>query len=225
MDKRVLLVDDEDSLRLTIAANLELEGFDIVLSDIRMPGMSGVEMFEEIRNRHPELPVVLMTAFTAEENVSEAVETGVFTVLTKPFNMDAAVTILMRALRLPVIVVVDDVESVATTAVAALEQMNLRAIACTDPAEALQLVKDGKVDVCVTDLVMPAMDGLTLIERALAFDEKITIIVFSGAPEADTLMRQAASKGVFHCLRKPLDPRTLASTISKARATTAGRRN
>ena len=78
---RILLVDDEESLRLTTGANLELEGFeiveaanaeqalelartqafDIVLSDIRMPGLSGVDLHERLREIVPDVPVLLMS--------------------------------------------------------------------------------------------------------------------------------------------------------------------
>ncbi|HUS67503.1 MAG TPA: response regulator, partial [Kofleriaceae bacterium] len=76
----VLLVDDEEGLRTTLAANLELDGFDVVeaadgiealaharrrafdlvVTDIRMPGMNGVDLFRAIRGLHPRVPVVLM---------------------------------------------------------------------------------------------------------------------------------------------------------------------
>src|SRR5271166_5091781 len=98
---RILLVDDEQSLLMTLAANLELDGldvttaesgqralelfesepFDLVLSDIRMPGMNGVDLFRRIRAQRPECPVVLMTAFALEGLVQEAIAEGVFTVL------------------------------------------------------------------------------------------------------------------------------------------------
>src|SRR5512140_1747134 len=104
---RVLIVDDESSLLMTLAANLELEGFDVVeastpqralelvrsqhfdlvLSDIRMPGMSGVDLFHAIRATHPQMPVILMTAFALEAMVRDAIEHGVYTVLAKPFEI------------------------------------------------------------------------------------------------------------------------------------------
>src|SRR5215471_5132373 len=98
---RILLVDDEQSLLLTLAANLELDGFDVttaesgehalklfereafdlVLSDITMPGMSGIDLFRRVRSQRPECPVVLMTAFALEGMVRDAICEGVFTIL------------------------------------------------------------------------------------------------------------------------------------------------
>src|SRR4051812_27308376 len=104
---RILLVDDEPSLRMTLGANLEFEDFlvteaesgeralelfeqspfDLVLTDIRMPGISGVELFRWIKRLRAETPVVLMTAFAQESLVSAAVAEGAFTVLSKPFEL------------------------------------------------------------------------------------------------------------------------------------------
>src|SRR5687768_8603866 len=98
---RVLLVDDEGSILLTLAANLELEGFevecansgaqaldlierqhfDLVLSDVRMPGMNGVDLFRRIRSKNTDIPVLLMTGFAIETLLEDAINEGVFAVL------------------------------------------------------------------------------------------------------------------------------------------------
>ena len=140
-----------------------------------------------------------------------------FTVLSKPFDVEDVVAVLYRALRRPVVVVVDDVESVATTTVAALNAMGLRAISAKSGEEALRVVGETQVDVCVTDLVMPGMSGLELVRQLRASDPAITLIVFSGAAQSDELMRGAVREGAYGCLRKPLDPPQLARTIAGAR--------
>ena len=91
---RVLIVDDERSLLLTLVANLELEGFEVVaasdgaralelvreqrfdllLTDVRMPGMNGVDLFRQIRRVCPQMPVILMTAYAVETLIDEAIQ-------------------------------------------------------------------------------------------------------------------------------------------------------
>jgi DNA-binding NtrC family response regulator len=235
--QRVLVVDDDESLRMTLAGNLDLAGFvvvesvnalqalellerevfDVVLSDIRMPGIDGVEMFRRIKQLHPDLPVVLMTAFTDEPSVTRAIDAGVYTVLAKPFDIDLALRTLHRAAGKPVVVVVDDVDSFAAVTAAALGEIGVRAVAAYDVESALALVTSGTIDVCVTDLVMPNCDGVELIRRLRALDPSITVIAFSGAARSDHLMRQATALGAYRCLRKPLDPLELARTIAEAR--------
>ena len=173
---RVLLVDDEETLRVTVAANLELEGFevveaesgaealalvrsgqhfDVVFSDIRMPGLSGVELYFELKAIDPDLPVVLVTAFSNEALVARAIEGGVYTVLGKPFDVERTVATLQRASERPRVLVVDDLPQVATSTAEALASMGLRTKAVFGGEDALTEIRDEAIDVCVVDLSMP----------------------------------------------------------------------
>src|SRR5439155_27260032 len=98
--KRVLLVDDDDGVRLSLSANLELEGFDVVeakngeeaialarsgdfdlvITDVRMPGINGVDTFRAIRKHKPDLAVVIMTGFALESLLDEAQSEGTYAV-------------------------------------------------------------------------------------------------------------------------------------------------
>jgi len=103
---RLLVVDDDaDMLRLlsmrlssagyqvtavtsaeTALTQLEIEHPQLVLSDVRLPGRDGLQLFDEIRKRHPSLPVVLLTAHGTIPDAVEATARGVFTYLTKPYD-------------------------------------------------------------------------------------------------------------------------------------------
>jgi DNA-binding NtrC family response regulator len=231
------VVDDDESVRLTLGANLELDGFDVidvasaeealarlegesfdlVLSDIRMPGIGGVGLLSALKERHPTLPVVLMTAFSNEQTVETALRAGVFTVLHKPFEIGQMVGTLQRAIRRPIVLVVDDIESVAITTAAALQEIGVRAKAVFDGESAVRAIHDEAVDVCVTDLVMPGMDGLEVTIRLREIDPSISVIVCSGVARGEAMMGNAASVGAYRCLRKPLQPEQLAHAIASAR--------
>jgi len=234
--KRILVVDDEASLLLTIVANLELAGYevyeapdavaaldilaqkpvDLVLSDIRMPGMNGVELYHHIRDRYPEMPVVLMTAFAVEDLVSEAIQDGAFTVLPKPFDIDRLVRLLAVALRHPVVLVVDDVVQVAESTAEVLRASGLRAEAVYDGLSAIETVQRGETDVCVVDLVMPGMDGAEVIERIRAIDPHVVFIVVSGCDVPDLIRKAAARAQRF--LRKPVRAAELVDAVARVRA-------
>ena len=77
------------------AANLE---FDVVLSDIRMPGRSGLQLVSELRRLRPQTPVVLMTAFGSMESAVEAMRVGAQDYITKPFESEAVLLTLRRVL-------------------------------------------------------------------------------------------------------------------------------
>jgi DNA-binding NtrC family response regulator len=233
--QRILVVDDEASLLLTLVANLELEGFDVseaksaeqalaelrtrdfdlVLSDIRMPGMSGVDLCRAIHRLRPELPVVLMTAFSIESVVREAVSEGALLVLPKPFAIEHLVRILVSAMRRPVVLVIDDVPEAAETMVAAFHAVGLPARAVHDGQAALDAFRAGDISVCVVDMVMPGLSGADVIERLRILDPRVVVIAVSGH-EADELFRRV-SPLTDTFLRKPVDPDDLLQAIASAR--------
>lgn len=73
---------------VTIATSgaLEQNEFDVVLSDLRMPGMSGLELCRRLHGRWPQLPVVLVTAFGSIETAVTAIRAGAYDFITKPFK-------------------------------------------------------------------------------------------------------------------------------------------
>jgi len=233
---KILLVDDEDSLRITLAANLELEGyevleaasaeealeiaedntFDLVLSDIRMPGMNGVELFRALRAKVPDLPCILMSAFSLEELVSSALSEGVFTLLPKPFDIQAALAVLRNAASGPIVLVVDDAEADAETTAGLFEAVGLKARAVYSGKEALAAVSAGEIDVCVVDLIMPEMTGSELITELGKLDDSVPVIAVSGHDVGDLL--QTSRSQVFTSFQKPVPPADLIRAVAEARA-------
>ena len=116
-ERCVLVVDDDKAMREMVAALLEDAGlraesaenadqaieqlrdreFDAVLSDVRMPGRSGIEMLGEIREIRATVPIILMTAFGSIDSAVEAMQAGAFDYITKPFKRDALLVTLERA--------------------------------------------------------------------------------------------------------------------------------
>jgi two-component system, NtrC family, response regulator HydG len=114
---RVLLVDDESGIVQTLAILLKGEGYrvasalggkagiealdeeipDLVISDIRMPGATGLEVLAKAHERDPELPVILMTAQASLQSAMRAVNEGAFYYLQKPFSNDELLAICKRA--------------------------------------------------------------------------------------------------------------------------------
>ena len=108
MSARILVVDDDKNLTKVVKYNLEEEGhtvltastaeeglgvlesedIDLVLTDIRMPGMGGMELLRNIREERPAIPVILITAFAAIDSAVEAMKAGAVDYIPKPFNKD-----------------------------------------------------------------------------------------------------------------------------------------
>jgi DNA-binding NtrC family response regulator len=108
-DLRDLLVDDlEDAGYQTVAAidgraalahvEREAEPIDLLITDVRMPGVTGDELLEKMRERRPEAPVVVITAFGTVEQAVEMVKAGACQYLTKPFDTDELLRVVAEAL-------------------------------------------------------------------------------------------------------------------------------
>lgn len=116
--KRILVVDDDESLRWVTQAQLQQSGYevnaaadgtgalesiqqvppDLVITDLRMPGMSGLELLKKIKADYPEILVIMVTAFGTVENAVEAMKAGAYDYITKPVNMDELRLIVNRGL-------------------------------------------------------------------------------------------------------------------------------
>ena len=118
MNGRVLIVDDESSMCDMIAKHLKIRDFefasttspqeaveqirdgdfDVVLSDVNMPGMSGLELCEKSHELRPDVPFIIMTAFGSLETAVEAIRAGAFDFVTKPIETDLLFISLERAI-------------------------------------------------------------------------------------------------------------------------------
>jgi two-component system, NtrC family, nitrogen regulation response regulator GlnG len=76
---------------------LEAETPQVLISDIRMPGVSGIGLLQTVKQRHPALPVIIMTAFSDLDSAVSAFQGGAFEYLPKPFDVDKAVALIRRA--------------------------------------------------------------------------------------------------------------------------------
>ena len=116
--KPVWIVDDDRSIRWVFEKALTREGIafkafasaqeaidelevaspQVLVSDIRMPGPSGLDLLQTVKKRHPALPVIIMTAYSDLESAVAAFQGGAFEYLPKPFDVDQAVELIRRAL-------------------------------------------------------------------------------------------------------------------------------
>ncbi len=78
---------------------LDLEKPDVLVTDIRMPGMSGLELMERLAERDPDLPVIVITAHSDLDSAVSAYQSGAFEYLPKPFDIDEAIELVSRAAR------------------------------------------------------------------------------------------------------------------------------
>ena len=116
--KPIWIIDDDRSIRWVFEKALTREGLafksfattsaalaaldhdppQVVVSDIRMPGGSGLDLLKELKARYPDLPVIIMTAYSDLESAVAAFQGGAYEYLPKPFDVDHAIDLVRRAL-------------------------------------------------------------------------------------------------------------------------------
>lgn len=129
----ILVADDEESIRWVLAKSLGKLGyqvelassgdqalamlrtnvFDLAVLDIKMPGLSGLDLLTRIHQERPELPIIVMTAESTMANAVEAMKRGAYDYLTKPFDLEALDAIILRASRAAEVKPVDQRETLA----------------------------------------------------------------------------------------------------------------
>lgn len=118
--KKILILDDEKNMTLVVQAILEKGGFEVdsfndslhalqvlnhpheyslVITDLFMPKMTGIQLLAELQAKQPGLPVILMTAFGTVENAVQALKTGAFDFITKPFDQGELLRVVEKAVQ------------------------------------------------------------------------------------------------------------------------------
>src|SRR5438034_2803872 len=114
---KILLIEDDASIVGGLKKELQVEGyevavaergdkglaqakaqpFDVVITDLKMPGLSGLELVEQLHASKPKLPIILMTAFGTTETAIEATKLGAYDYLLKPFDMAELLDLVAKA--------------------------------------------------------------------------------------------------------------------------------
>ena len=180
--KPIWIVDDDQSIRFVlekallredlptrsftnpreVLAALETAGDEdgpqILVSDIRMPGGSGLDLLAKVKEKHPGLPVIIMTAFSDLDSAVSAFQGGAFEYLPKPFDLPKAVELIRRAVE------ESQREEVAEERMAAAPEMLGQAPAMQDVFRAIGRLSQSNVTVMITG---ESGSGKELVARAL----------------------------------------------------------
>ena len=176
--KPIWVVDDDQSIRFVLEKALAREQFSVrsfssprdvikaleddapqvLVSDIRMPGGSGIDLLAQVKQRHPGLPVIIMTAFSDLDSAVSAFQGGAFEYLPKPFDVNAAVELIRRAVQESLR------EDVAETTPAHAPEMLGQASAMQDVFRAIGRLSQSNVTVMITG---ESGTGKELVARAL----------------------------------------------------------
>ena len=222
---RVLIVDDEANMRRTLCDILRDDGydvvaaatgeeavelcsterFDIVLMDVRMPGIDGVEAFRQIRRHQEAVRVIMMSAFSLEDLKQAALDEGAIAFLSKPLDVQKTIRLIDEVKDTAILVVEED-ENISAPLHAALKDQGYQVTVTESPHDALELVEQIRFDLIFVDVNLPAMDGLELYLAIKQITPKAVAIMITGMEdEFERLAREAVQRNAYTIVKKPLD--------------------
>lgn len=232
---RVFIVDDDVDFAESLAEVIEGRGhhvevahsgeeavarfrdnyFDIAFLDVKLPGMNGVESFFEIRRLKPEAKVMMMTAFSVEQLLRQAVENGALGVLIKPLDFDKVFEALDAVTPAGgLVLVADDDPDFADSIGKVLTARGHAVLVAHTGREALDTVHGNDIDYLVLDLRLPVMSGLEVYMELKKRGRTVPTVIVTGyaEEEADAVaaLRRAS---VLGCFVKPFDPAELVAMI------------
>lgn len=231
---RVLIVDDDTDHAESLADVIEMRGhevqmartgeegiacfrdngpFDFVLMDVKLPGMNGVDTFLELKKINPGCKVMMMTGYSVEQLVAQAIEGGALGVLHKPFPATQILELLGKVKPPSRVLVADDDPDFVDSIVGILEKVGYEVRVARTGAEALDKMLEEQIDCLLLDLRMPVMSGAELYARLMEAGRTVpTILVSEGRePAEDVRLRKTCGM-----LFKPFDPNALLAAIELA---------
>lgn len=232
----VLIVDDDINFCKTLSKIMEKKGyatttaesglraielvkersFDVILMDVKMPVMNGVEAYRNIKQVRPSAIVIFMTAFSIEDVVKDAIRDGAYAVIKKPFDVDTVVNMIEKSRNGCLLVIADDDPNIGKTMKKTMERKGYSVTTCLTGEEAIALAKDRPRDIFFIDMKLPVLNGLeTYLEIRKVNPEAIVVMMTAYRQEMDELVKKAVEKGAYTCLYKPFDMDDVIKTIEE----------
>lgn len=207
-----------EALEKVKAAETEAEDrFDCVLTDIKMSEMTGVELHRAIKEIDPDLPVVFMTAYAADETVKEGPGEGGIVLLAKPLDINLILNFFSTLSKEPTIVIIDDDRDFCKTLHDILGARGFNVVMITDPADVMQtLMPDGQV--VLLDMKLNGMSGLKVLREIRDRHPRQPVILMTAYRQEMAEAVQACLEiGAYTCLYKPFEIEKLFEVLAEIR--------
>jgi CheY-like chemotaxis protein len=180
--------------------------YDVALLDFRMPGMSGLELYREMRKLRAETVAIVVTAFAGKDTADQALAAGAWQVLPKPVDFPRLVGLVDQALGQPLVMVVDDDPELCANLWDVLRDRGYRVALAHDEPTASERLKDQTFKAVLIDMKLPHGDGSVVFRRVRQSNPEARTVVITGyRAEMDPLVQQVVAEGADAVCYKPFD--------------------
>jgi len=224
---KVLIVDDDVNYADTMADLLNEKGFDcvvvnsgheamnkvsetafdIVLLDVRMPVMNGVETYREIKKISPQTVIIFVTAYRMDELAKDALKEGAYGLVYKPVDVNRMASMIERSSKGGLLImVVDDDPNTCETVKDNLEERGYVVTTALNGDEAIKIAKERPMDVVLIDARLPSLNGLVVyLEMKKINPDVVAVMMTAHKNEMKGVIEKALDEGALACLYKPFE--------------------
>jgi DNA-binding NtrC family response regulator len=217
--------DGQEAIRL-----LEMVAFDVVLLDVKMPGVDGTEVFYAVKRRWPRTAIVMLTGHGTDQQSYELTRDGAAGYLAKPCEIEEIVATLTKAMdgaranasqdaeELPAeprVLLVDDEPDFLRSVSPALRRRGMEVSTAGSGQEGLDVLSQAVIDVVVLDMKMPGMGGMEALQVIKKTYPLIEVVVLTGHPSLEAAV-EVVKHGAYDFLMKPAEVEALTVKIREA---------
>ncbi len=198
-----------------IAAFLRTK-YDLAFMDVVMPGRNGVDSFLEIKRKHPNARVYMMTAYSVEQLLQQALDNGAIGALSKPLSADQLLRAIDDVRPRGVVLVADDDPNFGSHVQQLVTSTGLQCELVEDGTQAFERIALGGVDVLVLDVSMPLINGINVLRLLRTHGLEVPTIMVTGQREEDGSALDVLSDfQMTGVLTKPFDPQQLLNNLQR----------
>jgi DNA-binding NtrC family response regulator len=246
VNPKILVVDDDDTIRFLLMDTLAALGYktfgaingeealtkiaqlgvDLVVTDIRMPRLNGVDLLKQIKDKFPDLPVLIITAYNYTYTKDQVLQSGADGFLAKPFRISKIEEQIRSILKhktgkIPIvtaeakrILVADDDEVLRNMLLETLESMGYQAVGVENGEEAIEKIQKEEFDLAITDIRMPKLDGLGFLKKCREIKPRLPVVLITGYAQSYTA-QTAKYEGADAYLVKPFRIEKIEELVKK----------
>jgi len=240
--KKIFVIDDEQESCEFISHYLQRHGFetdfalngeeglekirfirpDLVLCDIFLPGLNGMEILKMIKEYNPDISVIMLTGYGSMETVLECLKLGAYDYLAKPIDLEKLLMVIKEALvkkeqivSQKKILIVDDERQLLESISVRLKASGYAVFTAENGIEGIDKFKEIFPDLVILDIMMPGLSGLDTLKEIKELRKEIPVIILTayGTPQSAI---EALKLGAYDYLAKPFNTQTLLEMIKKA---------